>query len=141
MSKDIEVISGMEHNERIDALDSQCHHTAMEDYEAPLTASEIDEVKDRVTYLASTIQRLEEKKKELVAELAGELKPKKEEFANVVREARSGMRVENGKVWYMDDQILGIMTRVAEDGIELSSRPLKRDERDASVFKLQTGTE
>ena len=134
----------MEHNERIHAMDSKAHHTAVEDYEAPLTPEEIDAVKDRVTALAGSIQLLEDKKKELVAELTGQIKPKKEEFANIVRESRSGMRTENGKVWYMDDQKKGTMERVTEEGIVLSTRPLRRDERDTSIFNMDaqaTGTE
>jgi len=130
----------LEHNDRIEKMDVVAFKTAMEDYDAPLTKEELDEVKDRITDKSIEMARLNAEKKAFMDKWNEKAKPVKSDLSVAVEEARVGVRREHGKVWYMDDQDAGVMRRVVEDGVVLDERPLRRDERQAKMFDLKDGT-
>lgn len=128
--------SDLEQNDRIEKMDVIAFKTAMEDYDAPLTKDELDEVKNRITDKSIEMARLNAEKKEFMDKWNEKAKPVKSDLAVAVEEARAGVRREHGKVWYIDDQVAGTMSRVVEDGVVLDTRPLRRDERQAKMFDL-----
>lgn len=113
---------------------------AEEEYEAPLTDEEVDEVKTRVTRLSINKQKLEDEKKQFADKWNAEMKPIKADLDILVREARSGHRVTTGKVFYIADQDAGVMTKVVEDGVIIGTRPLRADERDTTIFHQMRAT-
>jgi len=128
--------------ERVKKMDELCHHKGLETFDKPLTPEQVAEVKDIITDRAGKMAALTEEKKAFMDGHNAEFKPLKEEFDIKVNEARSGTRNTEGQLWYMDDQEAGVMNLVDETGATISTRPLRRDERDANIFKMgATGTE
>ena len=129
-----ETLDAMTHGQRLEWLDANAHAVTEEEYRAPLTPEELDEVKGRVTTLASRLQALEDKKKAFMDELNTELKPMKADFEIAVREARQEERLARGKVWTLPDADSKTTFRVAEGNVIIQSRPIRREELDGNLF-------
>lgn len=130
------LFEGLSGDDLIQKMNEVCHHKTVDTFDKPLSHDEIQAVKDIVTDRAGKIQHLDEEKKAFMESHNSEMKPLKAEFEEKVKEARTGTRKTEGEVWFIDDQEEGVMTLFDEQGNEISSRPLRRDERDASVFKM-----
>lgn len=127
-------LDSMPHGQRLDWLDANAFSVSEEEYRAPLTSEEIDEVKAKVTKLASKKQELEDRKKAFMDELNAELKPIVADLEVSVREARQGERNGRGKVWYLPDVDSKITFKVAEGNVIVGSRPIRREELDGNLF-------
>jgi len=120
-------LDSMGHNERIEWLNDNSHSVKEEEYRAPLTGEELDEVKARVTLLSVQLQEIEDRKKLLMDEIKAELKMVQEPLQEAVREARNGERIGFGKVWYMPDVAAKVTYKVA-DGTVIGQRPIRSEE-------------
>lgn len=120
-------LDGMGHNERIEWLDAHAHAVREEEYRAPLSSEELDEVKARVTQLAVRLQEIEDRKKLLMDEIKAELKMVQEPLQEAVREARNCERVGFGKVWYLPNAAAKTTYKVA-DGVVIGQRPIRSEE-------------
>lgn len=129
-----ETLDAMTHGQRLEWLDANAHRVDEEEYRAPLTPEELDDVKGKVTLLASKLQALEDKKKAFMDELNMELKPMKADFEVAVREARQEERLARGKVWTLPDADSKTTFRVAEGNVIIHVRPIRREELDGNLF-------
>ena len=130
-----EILDGMTQNERIEWLDAHCHVAKQEEYHAPLSAEDLDEVKDYVTNASIKMQELEDKKQRFMDELKIEMKPLKEKLDTAIREARLNERNGFGVVYYVPVHELGLTYRFAEGGtVFLGSRPMTAQERQMNLL-------
>lgn len=127
-------LDSMSNGQRLDWLDANAHSVQEEEYRAPLTIEEIEDVKAKITKLASKKQELEDKKKAFMDELNVELKPIVADLEEYVREARQGERNGRGKVWYLPDVDAKITFKVAEGNVVVGSRPIRREELEGNLF-------
>lgn len=127
-------LDGMSPDERLEFLDLHAHTVKEEEYRAPLSDDELEEVKTRVTRLAIQIQELEDKKQRFMDEFKLEMKPLEAEHEEIVREARTQERVGFGKVWTMPDTESKTTFKVAEGNVITSSRPSYKEELAPKLF-------
>lgn len=120
-------LDSMGHNERIEWLNDNAHAVKEEEYRAPLTGDELDEVKGKVTHLSVRMQELEDEKKQFMDEWKLKAKSVAEPLQECIREARNGERIGFGKVWYMPDVDARMTYKVAE-GAVIGQRPIRNEE-------------
>jgi hypothetical protein len=128
------VLDGLSEKERLEWLDLHAHAVKEEEYRAPLSDEELDEVKDRVTRYAIEMQVLEDEKKAFMDEWKERMKPISEANEEVVREARSKERVGFGKVWYVVNTEAKTTLKVTEGNLIISSRASLKEELAARLF-------
>lgn len=128
-------LDGLGQNQKIDWLDAHAHSVKEEEYRAPLSGEELDEVKGRVTQLSVRLQEIEDRKKAFMDEIKAELKAVQEPLQEAVREARSGERIGFGKVWYVPDPAAKTTYKVAE-GVVIGQRPIRSEELQARLTVL-----
>jgi len=131
-----DTLDAMGHNERINFLELHAHGIKEEEYRAPLSEEEVDEVKSQTTLLACKMQEVEDKKKRFMDELNAEYKPMKEKFNEVVAEARSRERVSFGKVYYLPNIEEQVTYKVTEGNVIIGSRPIRREEMEGNIFTM-----
>ena len=129
-----EQLDELSENERIEWLDLQAHAVKEEDYRAPLTEEELEEVKSQVTQFAISMQKLGDEKKEFMDIWKEKMKPIAERNEEIVREARSQERVGFGKVWYVVDSDSKTTYKVTEGNLIVSSRPSHKEELAKRLF-------
>ena len=130
-----EILDGMSHNERLEWIRSNAISIQKnEEYRAPLSEEEIDEVKTRITKLNMELQKLEDEKNEFMSEHKAKVKPEKEALDLAVREARSNERVSRGDVFYVPMHELGRTYKVVEGGLIVGSRPMLAEERQLNLL-------
>jgi hypothetical protein len=128
------ILNSLSHNERLDWLETNAFSVKDEEYHAPLSAEELDEVKGFITQQNIKLQELEDKKNRFMEELNAELKPAKEKLEVAVREARSNERQGFGKVYYVPNHEEGITYKVTEGNLIVGSRPMRSEERQMNLL-------
>lgn len=128
------ILDGLTQNGRIEWLEANSFSVKEEEYHAPLTAEELDEVKGFITQQNIKLQELEDKKKRFMEELNAELKPAKEKLELAVREARTNERQGFGKVYYVPNHEEGITYKITEGNLVVGTRPMRSEERQMNLL-------
>jgi hypothetical protein len=130
-----EILDGMSHNERLEWIEANAYSIKQnEEYRAPLSEEEINDVKSLITKLNIEIQELEDEKKDFMDAFRPRLKSANERREIAVREARLNERVGKGTVYYVPMHELGMTYKVVEGGFIVGSRPMQSEERQMNLL-------
>jgi hypothetical protein len=128
------ILDGLTQNGRIEWLEANSFSVKEEDFSAPLSEEELDEVKGFITQQNIKLQELEDKKKRFMEELNAELKPAKERLELAVREARTNERQGFGKVYYVPNHEEGITYKVTEGNLVVGTHVMRPEEKQFNLL-------
>lgn len=132
MSAIKDTLEGMTPEQRIEFLNNAAYRCSDENYSMPLTDSELEDVKVRITRLNIRKQELEDEKQLFTEKYKQQMKPVEAELEELVREARSSERKEFGMVWYVPSHSEGVTYKTAEGEI-IGSRPITKEEKQLTI--------
>lgn len=125
--------------ERKDTLESLAYRFEKGPYVKPLNKKELSVKREELAELAITIARLEDKKKELVAELKEEMKQPKTLFDEAREAIKYKKENRSGTLYMIDDQDNELMFIFDESATCVDMRALRKEEKQR-VLKMSANT-
>jgi len=124
--------------DRIQMLKDNAERTEEFQYPRELTPDEILELKDELSSESITLSKLEEKKKESMAEFKAEIKPVKAEVQRILQLLRTRSEEVEEKVYLLADQEEGMMCYYNSKGELVHSRLLRQNEKQLRMVHSDT---
>jgi len=124
--------------DRIQMLKDNAERTEEFQYPRELTPDEILELKDELSSESITLSKLEEKKKESMAEFKAEIKPVKAEEQRILQLLRTRSEEVEEKVYLLADQEEGMMCYYNSKGELVHSRLLRQNEKQLRMVHSDT---
>ena len=115
--------------ELIELLESNSDDAEERTYYVPLEENEIIERKDRFATLSIKLEKIEERKKELIDEIKQEMSPIVDERKEILNEIKLGAKEEEGVVFKFVDHEEGVVGFYNQHGVLIDSRPAMDSER------------
>lgn len=120
----------------IDNLEGVCYSKTEGEYTKTLTIEELADKKDQLAEVSIRIARLEEERKEAMAEFKELMKDPKETHSSLIETIKFKSERRNGTLYHIDDQESQIMYFFDEHGMCVDLRPLKANERQSKIKML-----
>lgn len=120
--------------ERIQILKDSCEKTELFTYPRAFPSEEIIKKKDEVVFKTNKLFKLDELKKEKVAEMNTEIKDLKVDQIQLVNEVTTGKEDITDDVYLLAEQDEGVMGYYSRDGELVYERPLLPTERQLSIM-------
>lgn len=126
----------MSAKDKLDNLQAMAYSTEETSYFKVLTQEELDERRETLTENYIKISDLEAEKKQLTEEIKAKQKPMKVQNVELLQTLKTKSEKIDGVLYHVDDQDKGMMYSYDANGNFISSRRLKPNERQGSMFKL-----
>lgn len=120
--------------ERIQMLSDNAERKEEFQYPRELASDEISELKDNLSNESIRLSRLDEKRKDAMAEFKTEMKPIKTEVARILRLLRTKNEEVEEKVYLIADQDEGMMGYYNSKGLLVHSRLLRGEEKQLRII-------
>lgn len=120
--------------ERIQMLSDNAERKEEFQYPRELASDEILELKDNLSDESIRLSKLDEKRKEAMAEFKNEMKPIKTEVARILRLLRTRNEEVEEKVYLIADQDEGMMGYYNSKGQLVHSRLLRGEEKQLRII-------
>ena len=134
---------GAEYTEvtRAQFLKDNCDKIESIGYTRDFTQEEMDTMKDNLADVSIKLNDLSIKKKELVKEINDEIKPKDQKRKVILEHIRKKSEYVNEDCFQFIDHESNMVGYYNSEGLLVSSRRIKPEERQTKMFKLpRTGT-
>lgn len=131
-----QILQNLSKLERIQNLQAMAHSIEETTYYKQLTAEELEIRQEQFVSHTLKINELEGKKKAFVLSVTNEQKPLKAESGALLQTLKTKTEEIDGVIYHIDDQDAGMMNTYDEEGILLSSRRLRPDEKQSSIFSI-----
>ncbi len=110
-------------------------------YMKPFTDSELREKKDDLAKSVIEIAQIEQEKKEAVAEFKARLKPLRNDKTRLLEQIKNKAEFVKEDCFKLVNQEEGMVGYYNANGELIESRPIRADERQATIFQMKkTGT-
>ncbi|MFC7347272.1 hypothetical protein ACFQO9_11140 [Chryseobacterium zhengzhouense] len=126
----------MSAKDKLDNLQAMAYSTEETSYFKILTQEELDERRETLTENVIKISDLEFEKKQLTEEIKAKQKPMQVQNLEIMQTLKTKSEKIEGVLYHVDDQEAGMMYSYDVNGDFISSRRLKPNERQGSMFKL-----
>lgn len=126
----------MSAKDRLDNLQAMAYYTEETSYFKVLTQEELDERRETLTENYIKISDLDAEKKQVTERITAEQKPLKAENMELLQTLKTKSEKIEGVLYHVDDQEKGMMYSYDANGDFISSRRLKPNEKQGSMFKL-----
>lgn len=126
----------MSAKDKLDNLQAMAHSTEETSYFKVLTQEELDERRETLTENYIKISDLEAEKKQVTENIKAQQKPMQVENMELLTTLKTKSERIEGVLYHVDDQESGMMNSYDVNGEFISSRRLKPNERQGSMFKL-----
>jgi len=127
--------AAMDQKSVVDNLEGIAYGVVEEEYTTHLNQEDLADRKSELSEVCIKISQLEQKKKDLLAEIKAELKPHKLKMGQTLDEIKHQSTRVSGKLYLIDDQDAKVMHYFDTTGRCVRTRQLTPDERQ---IKLQT---
>ena len=131
-----QILQNLSKKDRIDNLQAMAHSVEETTYYKQLTPDELEVRQEKFIANTMKVNDLEAKKKAFVASTTNEQKPLKVESIDLLQTLKTKSEKVEGVLYHIDDQDEGMMNSYDEDGNLVSSRRLRPDEKQSSIFKI-----
>lgn len=131
-----ETIAALPTQERMDVLEGICYKMTNESYTKQLSAEELSDRKSRLAEVSILIAELEEKKKEIMAELKAEMTEPAQEKTELLTSIKYKREDRKGMLYYIDDQEQSVMYVFDDTATCVEVRPLRGDEKQTKIRNL-----
>lgn len=131
-----QILQNLSKKDRLDNLQAMAHSVEETTYYRQLTPSELEVRQEKFIANTMKINDLETKKKSFVATTTSEQKPLKIESVELLQTLQTKSEKVEGVLYHIDDQDEGMMNSYDEDGNLVSSRRLRPDEKQSSIFSI-----
>ena len=131
-------IASLPSQERIDVLEGICYQVKKESYTKQLSQEEQAEKKSELAEVSILIAELEEKKKDLIAQLKAEMTEPIEQKKKLLKTIKYKSETREGLLFYIDDQENGMMYIFDENAVCVEFRSLRQDEKQTKMRTLNT---
>lgn len=131
-----QILQNLSKKDRVDNLQTMAHSVEETTYYRQLTPSELEVRQEKFIANTMKINDLETKKKSFVATTTSEQKPLKIESVELLQTLQTKSEKVEGVLYHIDDQDEGMMNSYDEDGNLVSSRRLRPDEKQSSIFSI-----
>lgn len=131
-----QILQNLSKKDRIDNLQAMAHSVEETTYYKQLSPEELEVRQEK--FIANTMKMndLETKKKAFVESVKSEQKPLSVENTDLLQSLKTKTEKVEGVLYHIDDQDEGMMNSYDEDGNFVSSRRLRPDEKQSSIFKI-----
>jgi hypothetical protein len=131
-----QILQNLSKKNRIDNLQAMAHSVEETTYYKQLSPEELEVRQEK--FIANTMKMndLETKKKAFVESVKSEQKPLSVENTDLLQSLKTKTEKVEGVLYHIDDQDEGMMYSYDEDGNFISSRRLRPDEKQSSIFKI-----
>lgn len=131
-----QILQNLSKKDRIDNLQAMAHSVEETTYYKQLSPEELEVRQEK--FIANTMKMndLETKKKAFVESVKSEQKPLSVENTDLLQSLKTKTEKVEGVLYHIDDQDEGMMNSYDEDGNFISSRRLRPDEKQSSIFKI-----
>ena len=133
---DKQLFPTMSLKDRRDNLQAMAHSVEETTYYKQLTPEELEAKQDKFIENTMKINEIETKKKSFVESAKKEQKPLTVENGELLQSLQTKSEKVEGILYHIDDQDSGMMNSYDEDGNFISSRRLRPDEKQSSIFKI-----
>lgn len=127
---------GMPAKDRRDNLQAMAHSIENTSYYVDLTQDELDVRREQLTDNFIKVAELEAELKRTTKLLKAEQKPLVEENASLMQAIKTKSEEKSGVLYHVDNQEEGMMHSYDQDGYLVSSRRLRPDEKQSSIFSI-----
>lgn len=117
-------------------LEQNCDKTEQTKYLKPLSIDEMDIRREQLTENAIKLSEIEDEKKEITKEFKDKTEPLVSANKILLQELKTRQTQVDGVLYYMADHENGMMEVYDENGEMISSRRLRPDEKQGTIFKL-----
>lgn len=131
-----QILQNLSKKDRIDNLQAMAHSVEETTYYKQLTPDELEVRQEKFIANTMKVNDLEAKKKAFVASTTNEQKPLKVESIDLLQTLKTKSEKVEGVLYHIDDQDEGMMNSYDEDGNLVSSRRLRPDEKQSSIFSI-----
>ena len=131
-----QILQNLTKKDRIDNLQAIAHSVEETTYYKQLTPEELEVRQEKFIANTMKVNDLEAKKKAFVASTTNEQKPLKVESIDLLQTLKTKSEKVEGVLYHIDDQDEGMMNSYDEDGNLVSSRRLRPDEKQSSIFSI-----
>lgn len=131
-----QILQNLSKKDRIDNLQAMAHSVEETTYYKQLSPEELEVRQEK--FIANTMKMndLETKKKAFIESVKSEQKPLSVENTDLLQSLKTKTEKVEGVLYHIDDQDEGMMNSYDEDGNFISSRRLRPDEKQSSIFKI-----
>ncbi len=126
----------MSAKDKLDNLQAMAYSTEETSYFKVLTQDELDERRETLTENYIKISDLEAEKKHVTESIKAQQKPMQVQNMELLQTLKTKSEKIDGVLYHVDDQEKGMMNSYDANGDFISSRRLKPNERQGSMFKL-----
>lgn len=133
---DKDVFKNMSPKDRADNLQAMAYSTEETKYFKALTQEELDLKRETLTDNEIKLSRLEIEKKNFVADIKKKVDPIIKEKSSLISAIETRHEEIEGVLYHVDDQDEGLMYSFDANGEFISSRRLKPNERQGSMFNI-----
>jgi glutamine synthetase type III len=126
----------MSAKDKLDNLQAMAYSTEETSYFKVLTQEELDERRETLTENYIKISDLEAEKKQVTESIKAQQKPMQVQNMELLQTLKTKSEKIDGVLYHVDDQDKGMMYSYDANGDFISSRRLKPNERQGSMFKL-----
>lgn len=130
------LFADMPAKERKDNLQAMAHSIENTSYYVNLTQDELDVRREKLTDNFIKISDLDTELKSVTKRLKSEQKPLIEENTDLLHNIKTKTEQKSGVLYHVDDQEDGTMYSYDEEGTLITSRRLRPDERQCSIFSI-----
>ncbi len=109
-------------------------------YMKPFTDDEIRERKDDLAQTVINIAQIQQEKKEANDEFKAQLKPLENQKKELLEQVKNKAEFVEEECYKMIDHENGMVGYYNSEGHLIESRPIRADERQATIFQIKTGT-
>lgn len=127
---------GMPAKDRRDNLQAMAHSIENTSYYVNLTQDELDVRREKLTDNFIKISDIKNELDQVTKKLKSEQKPLIEENAELMQNIKTKTEEKSGVLYHVDDQEGGMMHSYDEEGYLVSSRRLRPDEKQSSIFSI-----
>lgn len=127
---------GMPAKDRRDNLQAMAHSIENTSYYVNLTQDELDIRREKLTDNFIKISDIKNELDQVTKKLKSEQKPLIEENAELLQNIKTKTEEKSGVLYHVDDQEGGMMHSYDEEGYLVSSRRLRPDEKQSSIFSI-----
>ena len=127
---------GMPAKDRRDNLQAMSHSIENTSYYVNLTQDELDVRREKLTDNFIKISDIKNELDQVTKKLKSEQKPLIEENAELLQNIKTKTEEKTGVLYHVDDQEGGMMHSYDEEGYLVSSRRLRPDEKQSSIFSI-----
>lgn len=128
--------AGMPKKDIKDNLQAMAHSIEEKSYYVNLSQDELDLRREKLTDNFIKASDLGNQIKETVKSLKAEQKPLLEENGKLLQTIKTKSEEIEGVLYHIDDQESGMMNSYDENGTFISSRRLRPDEKQSSIFSI-----